>query len=176
MENGERLFLQTRLKINQQVAATNQVQPREGRVVDEILPGEDDHLPQRLDDAIAAFFLDKKPAQSFRRDILREALGVETVAGFVQHRVVEVSGEHLELARAGSIFRGFHKGHGKGIGLFAGGTAEHPSPERIVAAPLEELGIDLALENVKRFRVAEKTGHADERVRVKGVEFLGIAS
>src|SRR5258708_34974061 len=92
MENGERLLLQTRLKINQQIAATNQVQPREGRVVDKILPGEDDHLPQRLDDAIAAFFLDKKAAQSFRRDMLREALGVETVAGVVPPRAGEGRG------------------------------------------------------------------------------------
>src|SRR6266849_7464199 len=74
MENGKRLFLQTGLEINQQVAATDEVHARERRVSDEILPGEDDHLPQRLDDPVAAFLLDKKASQALRRDILREAL------------------------------------------------------------------------------------------------------
>src|SRR5258708_23596737 len=65
MESGQRLLLQTRLQINQEVAATDQVHARERRVGDEILPGEDDRFAQRLDDAIAAFLLDKKPAQAF---------------------------------------------------------------------------------------------------------------
>ena len=58
----------------------------------------------------------------------------------------------------------------------AGGTAERPDAERIVAAPLEELAKDLALENIESFRVAEKTRHADERVGIKGVEFFGVAA
>src|SRR3989442_11656567 len=105
MESGERLLLQTRLKINQQVAATDEVHARERRVADEILPGEDDHLAQRLDDPVAAFLLDKKASQALRRDILHEALGVKTVPGFVQQRVVEVRAEHLEPADAGSFVR-----------------------------------------------------------------------
>src|SRR5713226_6156545 len=84
MKSGQRLLLQTRLKINQQVAATDKVHARERRVGDEILSGEDDHFSQWLDDAIAAFFLDKKTPQSFRREILCEALGIETMAGFVE--------------------------------------------------------------------------------------------
>ena len=97
------------------------------------------------------------------------------MAGFVQQRVVEVGGEHLELAHAGRLLRRFHERHGDGIRLLAGGTAEHPDAERLVAALLEELGQNLALENVERFRVAEKTRHADEHVGVEGVEFLGVA-
>jgi hypothetical protein len=73
------------------------------------------------------------------------------------------------------VLRGFHEGHGNGIRLLAGGTAKHPDPKRFVAALLEELGKDLALENVESFRVAEKTRHANQRVREKGVEFFGVA-
>ena len=176
MERGERLLLQARLEINQQVAATDEIHARKRRVADEVLPGEDDHLAQRLHDPVAAFLLDKKAPQAFRRDVLHEALGVKTVAGLVQERVIEVGGEHLELAQAGRVLRRFHERHGNGIRLLAGGTAEHPSAERFVAAPLEKLGKDRALENVERFRVAEKTGHADERVGVEGVQLLGVAA
>ena len=70
MERGERLLLQARLEINQQVAATDEVHARERRVADEVLPGEDDHLAQRLADPVAAFLLDEEPPQAFRRDIL----------------------------------------------------------------------------------------------------------
>ena len=71
MENGERLFLPTRLEIDQEIAAADEVYVREGRVADEILPREDDHLAQRLVDPVAAFLLDKKPPQSLRRYIVR---------------------------------------------------------------------------------------------------------
>ena len=84
MERGQRLLLQARLEIDQQIAATDEVHARERRVGDEILPREDHHLAQRLVDAVAAFLLDEEPPQAFRRDILREALGVEAVAGLLQ--------------------------------------------------------------------------------------------
>ena len=71
MERGQRLLLQARLEINQQIAATDEVHARERRVGDEILPREDHHLAQRLADAVAAFLLDEEPPQAFRRDILR---------------------------------------------------------------------------------------------------------
>ena len=83
MESRERLLLQTRLQINQQITATDQVHARERRIADEILPGEDDHLAQRLNDAIAALLLDKKSSQPFRTHILHQALGVKTMPGFV---------------------------------------------------------------------------------------------
>ena len=129
-----------------------------------------------LHDPVAAFLLDEEPPQAFRRDILDEALGVEPVAGLVQQRVVEVGGEHLELAHAGRLLRRFHERHGDGIRLLAGGAAEHPDAERFVAALLEQLGQDLALENVERFGVAEEARHADEHVGVERIELLGVAA
>ena len=62
---------------------------------------------------------------------------------------------------------------------YASWPVEQPSTQTrtgLVAALLEELGKDLALENVESVRVAEKTRHADENVGVEGVEFLGVAA
>ena len=98
------------------------------------------------------------------------------MAGLVQQRVVEVGGEHLEFARAGRFLRRFHERHGDGIGLLAGGTAEHPDAHRFVAALLEELGENFALEHVEHFGVAEKARHADEHVGVERIQFLVVAS
>ena len=48
VERGERLLLQARLEIDQQVPATDEIHARERRVADEVLPREHDHLAQRL--------------------------------------------------------------------------------------------------------------------------------
>ena len=68
-------------------------------------------LAQQLDDPVAAFLLGKKPPQALRRDVLRDVLGVKSVAGLVEVRIVEVGGEHLEFARALNFLRGFWTGH-----------------------------------------------------------------
>src|SRR5262249_55014761 len=60
--------------------------------------------------------------------------------------------------------------------LLAGGTAEYPDTKRVVAALLEELGKNLALENVESIRIAKKARHADEHVGVKRVKFFGVAA
>ena len=62
---------------------------------------------------------------------------------------------------------------------YASCPVEQPSTqtaERIVAALLEQLGQDLALERVERFGVAEEARHADEHVGVERIELLGVAS
>src|SRR5213593_1774168 len=56
------LPLQILFEINKQVAAGDQIHLREGRITQKILPGEDNHLPQELGDAIIAILLDEEPA------------------------------------------------------------------------------------------------------------------
>src|ERR1051326_4518879 len=175
MESKKLLLLQTRLKVNQQVAATDEVHARERRVAYEILPCEHNHFAQLFADPIAAFPLCKEPPQPLRRHIGGDALHVKPLSGFFQERVIEVGGKHLELAQVGSFLRLFHERHRDGIRLLSGGTTENPNADRVVTALLQELGEAVALEKFKYFRVAEKTRHADEAVTIEGVEFFGVA-
>ena len=46
---------------------------------------------------------------------------------------------------------------------------------RVVAALLKELGKNLALQNVERFRVAEEAGDRDEHVGEQRVELFDVA-
>src|SRR5947209_18087626 len=69
--------LQTGFEIDQQVAATEQVDARERRVAQEILAGENDRLPQRFADAVTAVLIDKESPQPFGRDLLHQAFGVK---------------------------------------------------------------------------------------------------
>jgi hypothetical protein len=84
VERRERLFLQARLEIDQEVAAANQVDARERRVGDETLAGEHHHFAERLAYPVAALLLDEKVPQPLWRDVVGEALGVQAVAGLVQ--------------------------------------------------------------------------------------------
>ena len=95
--------------------------------------------------------------------------------GLLEELLVEVGGEDLEFSRARRFPRRFHERHGEGIGLLAGGAAEHPATDRIVPALRQELGQDIALEHIERLGVAKETRDADEHVGEERVEFLGIA-
>ena len=175
VERGQRLLLQGRLQIDQQVAATHDIHAREGRVGDQVLAREDHHLAQALADAVAAFFLGEEPPQALGRNLVGEAPGVQAVAGLVEQRVVEVGGEDLELAHPRGFLGRLHERHGDGVRLLAGGAAEHPAAQRIAGALLEQFGQDRALEHVEHFGIAEETRHTDQHVRVERVDLLGVA-
>ena len=140
MERRQDLLLQTRLDIDEQVAATDQVHAREGRIADEILPRKDDCVAQRLDHAIAVLFLDKEASQPFGRHVLHQTFGVETGAGFIEQRIVQVSGENLEFGRVRHAIEKFCECHRNRIGFLSGGTAQHPDAHRSIASLRDKLG------------------------------------
>ena len=175
VERGQHLFLQARLKVDQHIAATDQIQAREGGIADDVLPGKHDGVAKRFDDPEPALFLGKKPPQTLRRDILRETFRIEPVAGLGQVCLVEIGREDLQPARTRRLFRTLGERHREGIGLLAGRTPEHPHAQRLVSALREQRWKHFALEQVKRVRIAEETGHADEGVGIQGVQLPGIA-
>ena len=158
MERGQDLLLQTWLDINQHVAATDEVQARERRVAQEILPGEDDRLPHRLADAIAAVLRDKEAPHPFVRNarVLYHRFGVETSASLVQRLGVEVGRENLQLGCARKLVGKFREHHGQGIGFLARGTTRHPYPHRFIGALRDEPGKDGPFQNLEGLRVAPR--------------------
>src|SRR5207244_12097142 len=65
---------------------------------------------------------------------------------------------------ASAAFAKFGVCHRNRIGFFAGGTAQCPHAHRFVPRTFgSELGKHLALEQIVRFRIAEKTGDVDQR-------------
>ena len=145
MERWQYLPLQVLFEINKQVAAGDQVHPREGRITQKILSGEDDHLAEELGDAIIAILLDKEPAQPFRREVVHEAFCIRAGAGFIERRLVDVGGKKLKLTRVARLLGEFHERHGSGIGFLTGGATQHPDTDRSVARLQDEFGKDLLL-------------------------------
>ena len=83
MEEREQPLLRLRVQIDEQVAAGDEVEFRERRVLADVLRREDDHLPNFLLDAIVAVFLGEKPRQPFARHVHGDALRVNPGAGRV---------------------------------------------------------------------------------------------
>src|SRR5436190_18444016 len=73
MECRQYLLLQVLFEINQQIAATDRVHLREGRITQKILPSEQNHLAEELGDAVVAVLLAEEPAQPFPREVMDDA-------------------------------------------------------------------------------------------------------
>src|SRR5262245_55702264 len=111
MQQRQDMFLQGRLMVDQQVAATDQVHTRERRVGGDVLSSENTHFADRLADAVAAIRLREETAQTLRRDLRRDVLRVETGAGLFETLLVGVSGENLDWNVAVAFTGEFREGH-----------------------------------------------------------------
>ena len=164
MEHLQDLALHLAVQVDQQVAARHQVQPRERRVAQDVVLGEQHLLAQRLHDAVAAGVLGGEATQQRRRDVGGHRFEVLAVAAARQRRFVDVGGEHLHRTQAfGAAV--LAQQHQQAVRLLAGRAAGHPHAQRIVGFGFaQQRRHDMAFERFEGFRVAEEVGHADQHV------------
>ena len=132
MEQGDEILLQLAAHIDQQVAATDQVDLREGGVFDHILLGEDQHVADAFMDAIgAAVGIGFEEArQPYRRDIDSDAGRVETAAGCDNRLAVDIGGEYLHPGTLSQFIQMLLEQYGDRIGLLAGRASRRPDADR----------------------------------------------
>ena len=146
VQSRDHPLLQHRAQVDQQIAATDQVQVGERRIFGHILLGKDAHLPYRFDNLISPVDSHEEPPQTLRRDAGDQSLGIEAGAGPVERAVADVGGENLERRGAQTGFGGlsglqpqiFQHGHGQRVSLFAGGATGHPNPHRAALVVVPE--------------------------------------
>src|SRR5215475_5709668 len=125
------------------------------------MSGEDAHAADQLADLIAAAGIDEEAAQPFRRDIVDNALRIETLAGEHNRVIAKVGGEYLDRDVFVPIFGKFQKGDGDRVDLLAGRTTDYPNTQRLVpGAPFDEFGKDFLLQRLEGPWFAEETCHA----------------
>ena len=175
LEYLQGFFLERLAEVDHQVAAADQVQAREGRVLHQVVDSEDAALAQERGDAIAILRLDEETPQALGGDPRRRLLGIASRAGLLDDSGVHVRGEYLKGGRGGPLAEELDKVHGVGIGLFARGAARDPYADRAADGPvLEDAGIDHALQRAKGFRLAEERGHADQDVVEDLIDLRGV--
>ena len=176
MKQRDDLLLHLLVQVDQEVAATDQVQPGEGRVGREVLGGENDLLADLLDDLVAAVFARKEPLQPLGRDVLADLfLRIAAAAGGRQRGDIGVGGEDLDAHLLAGLLHLLGQQHGQAVGLLARRAARDPDPDlRSRPGVLHEGGDDLLLQNLPGLGLAEELGHADEQVLLQKANLFGM--
>ena len=167
MEKGNEFFLQFRAQIDEQVAATDQVEFGERRVFQHVLLGKHQHVADAFVNAIGATVgLDgEKSRQPFRREVCGDAGRVQAGARGGDGPAVDVGCEELHRVVLLERVHALLQEDGDGIGLLSGGAAGRPDAHHGAGGlVVEEPGNDLFLKHLAGFRIAEEIGHADQQV------------
>ncbi len=96
MEERQQPALCRAVQIDEQVAAGDEVEFRERRVLADVLRREDDQFPDFLIEPIVAVFLGEEPLPPFARHVHRDAVRVNPGAGVVDSLAVQVRAENLK--------------------------------------------------------------------------------
>ncbi len=191
MKERQDLLLDLRLQVNQQVAATDQVQFREGRIADQVLLGKHHRLADLLVDPVGVLAFDKELPQTLRRDVRGDAFRVDAGPGERQGVLVDVGGEDLDLAGLVPGSQLFGQQDGDRVGFFPRGAAGHPDADgggvRVVGVlvharehrrrRLQSLDQRRDRELLQRFpslRIPEEIGDADQQVFVEGLDLVPV--
>ncbi len=177
MEDGVDLLLQRPLHVDEQVAAADQVEPHEGRLLQHAVGREQHQFAQVLADAVMRALVDEEAAEPLLGHV---GLDGARIAAFPRHgerALVEVRGEDLdgdeELAPAHLL----EEQHGDAVGLLARGAAHHPAPDALLAFRIE--GVEQRLDGVPVERlegacVAEEARDRDQQVAEQLLGLLGV--
>ena len=150
VEERNDLPLEGRVEVDEHIAATDQVEPREGRVTQQVVPREHAEVADRLGDLVMVVDAGEVPPEPFRRDVPGDVLEVQPCAGPFQGRLVDVGGEDLDRRGAGLSRPALEQGNRQRVHLLAGGTSRHPDADRHVAGPVpDQVGQDSCSRNAK---------------------------
>jgi hypothetical protein len=167
--------LYLRVEVDEHVAADDEIHLRERRILEQVLDGKDDLLPQFPPNPGGAPFLEEELLQPVPGDIGRDPLAVSPLPGRFDGMTVEVGGVDLHGGPEVQPLHGLRKDHGNGIRLFAAGAARHPDPEGVLF-PMrpDQLGKDLCAQRREGLRVAEEARDVDQHFMKQLVDFLGV--
>src|SRR6476646_4281074 len=95
MEQTQNSLLQVGFQIDQHISATKQIELGQGRVLDEILDGENCHFANLFFDLIAVALLQEKSREPRRRDVGDDTAGIDFVVSSVYGICVDIGAENL---------------------------------------------------------------------------------
>src|SRR5437867_3644678 len=172
VEQTVHVFLDIGLEVDQQVAAHDEVETGERWVLDQVVDGEETHLPDFLRDLIHMIVPDEESLQALRRDVLGDAFGVAAVARELQRLVVDVPGEDLH-PRARVVPQNLLSEQDRHrVRFLAGRAAGRPHPE----GPVQRCDVHEARDHItgqygECLWVSEEVRHADEQIAEQLVRF-----
>ena len=175
MKSRYKTRLQLGLQVDHQVAAAQQVQPCERRILDHVLHRKHHHLADLLLHPQAGLVPGEKAPQPLGCEVLRDVGRIDPAAGAGDGVVVQVGGVELDLELGPRRVHVFAQQHGDGIGILAAGAARHPGAKHVILAfVLEQHRQDIELECDKGFRVAKEARHIDQQFLEQRLQLRGV--
>ncbi len=175
VEGREEPVLQFRLEVDEEVPAGEQVEPREGGVLDDVLDREHHHLPDLLLDPVPAFHLHEVAAQPLGPDVLHDVGRVDPGARGRDGVLVEVGRVDLDLEVEVALVHQLVQQDGDGVGLLSGGAARHPgAQDPALRLPGDEPREHLGPERLERLRIPEEAGDVDEQLLEQELHLGGM--
>jgi len=170
VEERHELLLEIGAEIDEDIPAGNEIELRKGRIADEAVLGEDAHLAQLFDrlevggsPGTGRRVADEEACEAFGRYLVGDFRRVATMSCLGQHRGVEVSREDLHESSRFEAIEVLAQQDGDGVSLLARGTTRDPDANGCVGGlALHDEGNSLLSQGLKRFRIAEELGHADQ--------------
>ena len=124
-------LLRVRLQIDQEIAARDEVQPRERRVAQQVLRREHDHVAQLLGDLEASRRAFRRSAGDARPRQAGHGGGrIDAIPRLAQIVFLGVGREHLQVEPLAGRFGLLRHQHGDRIGLLARRAGRNPDADR----------------------------------------------
>ena len=176
MERREHPRLRFRPQVDQQIAARNQVEVRKWRICQNILDGEDDARAQLRRYPVAVVLFHEEAGEAVGRNLCRDGLRIEALAGAGDRVRVDIGGKNLKLDVALRLTDGFAEQHGERVRLLAGAAAGNPDAQGLVGRlPIDEIGNDVLRQEVESLSIAKEVGDIDQQVAGEKIAFAGVA-
>ncbi len=117
------------VQVDQQIAAADEIEAREWRVVRDILPREDAQIANALHDAEAAVVHLEEPLQALTRDVSQDISQVDAGPCLFERRLADIGAEDLNFRGRDGIAEAFQQLDRERVHLFAGRAARDPDPD-----------------------------------------------
>ena len=177
MEDAADLLLKLAIEIDEQVAARDEIEPGEWRVLEQAVAGEQDRVPKLSLGPVVVSLPREKAAKTLLADVGLDRDRVSALASNGKPTGIQIGTENLDL-RADVVARRFlQEQHRDRVGLLARGTAGHPYANGVARLlALEEPRYDMLGQSLERFRISEECRHRNQQITEQRLHLLHIVA
>lgn len=175
MKHRDHALLKHGFEIDQDVAATDQVQLGERRIFCQVLPREHAQVAHGLVDLVSAVVFHEELFQALGRHVGADIFEVNARPGLFDCFLADVGSKDLDRQVLLLQAQELEQRDRNGIHFFPGGAAGNPDPDRRVGRQLrDDFGEDLRFQGLKHLRVAKKPRDFDEYLAIQRVYFRRV--
>ncbi len=177
VKHWQKPALQHRVKVDQQVAAGNQIKSGEGRIQNDIMLGEQYAVTQALTDPVMVAVSGKEAGQALLRDIVFDGERVLPLPGHCDRLQVQVGGKDLEadIALRSMMLQRLGEQYRQGVGFLAGRAAHNPGPQIVPGGSVFDQFRECFLRQVgPGLRVTEERCDTNQHFPEQQLDFLAV--